>query len=167
MIMFLSDGGERVRKHTHTHAHTRALWSRHAQTTGTHVEQVSEQTFIPTLSCSMSTSLECFMSIFFTHLVLYAVPALWPWNAMKIQWPCVLLRCFCLVCIATLLPGGFCLSAPWPHHELTSWSVPSEVHAAHLAPQYLSWLGSWLSAGINGPFPILAQKACPEVHKDL
>lgn len=38
--------------HAHTHAH--ALWSRQAQTTGTHVERVSEQTFIPALSRSMS-----------------------------------------------------------------------------------------------------------------
>lgn len=41
------------RTQTHTHVHTRILWSRQALATGTHVEQVCEQTLIPALSCSV------------------------------------------------------------------------------------------------------------------
>lgn len=79
-----SNSHSHAQTHTHTctHAHTRVLWSRQAQTTGTHVEQVCEQTFIPTLSCSMRKRHHSNVSSQFssTHPDLYLLPAPRPQN---------------------------------------------------------------------------------------
>lgn len=150
-----------------SHTHIRALWSRQVQTTGTHVEQVSEQTFIPALSCSMSKLLPSNFSCIFTHLVFCALPAISPLNTIQYT-ERVLLSWFRPVCMLTLLPAGFLLSALWPQSELSQVGLlPSEGHSAHLALRYLSWRGYLVCAGINRYFPFLAWQACAKVHKDL
>lgn len=58
---------------THTHTHTRAVCSLWAKATGTHVERVSEECFVPELSCSISerphpSSLTHFICRFPSHL---------------------------------------------------------------------------------------------------
>lgn len=172
MPMLLSDGRARVSRHTHirTHTHAHALWSRQAQTTGTHVERVSEQTFIPALSRSMSkptrSNFVCqFSALARQHRQLCNHKK--PFTCNKHD----SLGCF-LSCFACSYLRGFfvCLLGDLGANSVRLAFCPARDVRAHLALQYLSntligLLSVCRSKQVLPP-GALAQRACAEVHKD-
>lgn len=135
------------------HTHTHAVWSRQAQTTGTHVERVSEQAFIPALSSSMSklshSNFVCRFSVL-AHFIRCVLPVPWllkPFCVLKVShsvafvlfvcWPCYLERFVCLLCdlgmnspkLACCLGRDVQLIWPFstcPTHWLSYWVCASE-----------------------------------------
>ncbi len=123
--------------HTHTHTHMHCGHDRPKPQAPMWNESVNRPLFlhwaalwVNLLTQTLSYPV-CQFSLL-THLVTCALPALWLPKvihcAERVSW-----SCFCPVCVPTLLPGGFCLSALWPRSELSHVGLlPSEGGAAHL-----------------------------------